>query len=152
MASKPNVLMIHSILLFVLTAFTVSQALKLSELTGSFETVPTTSNIEGMIAQQDALRADLDSLEARNYVTTQQYESDKLVFQQNIDTLLPSFPTLDQRQLREDLSELAREVDQAKRALAVLQAVPAARPRKRASPPRDSANPPALCLWPRRSP
>lgn len=128
MAGKPNVVLIHSVLLFVLAAFTVSQALKLSELSSNFESVPTTSNIEGMIDQQVALRTDLDKLEAKEFVSAAQYENDRLEFRQQIETLVRPLPSVGYQQLREDLSSLALEVDRAKQSLADLQKTAVSRP------------------------
>jgi hypothetical protein len=126
MTGKPNALLIHGVLLFVLAAFTVSQALKLSELDDAFESVPKVSNLDGVIEQQAALRNEMEVLEAKDFITATQYQSDRLELNQQIDSLGHSLTSPDVQILREDLNSLALEVDVVKQGLMQLQKAAAA--------------------------
>jgi hypothetical protein len=134
MTGKPNALLIYGVLLFVLAAFTVSQALKLSELDDAFESVPKVSNLDGVIEQQAALRTELEVLEAKDFITATQYQSDRLELNQQIDSLGHSLTSPDVQILHEELNSLALEVDVVKQDLMQLQKAAATAPAPTASP------------------
>lgn len=149
MTGKPNALLIHGVLLFVLAAFTVSQALKLSELDDAFESVPKVSNLDGVIEQQAALRNELEVLEAKDFITATQYQSDRIELNQQIESLGPSLTYPDVQILREELNSISLEVDVIRQGLIQLQKaaaapIPTARPtqaKSRSTSPK-AINPP----------
>lgn len=128
MPAKQNILLIHSILLFVFAAFTVSQALKLSELAESMELVPKASSIEGVVEQQEALRDDLQQFTSSEWISKAQYQTDQNELRRQIEAASQPIASVELQALKEDLRSLAEEVERTAQNLAALQKIMTDRP------------------------